>query len=158
MSRPGLLSPILATLGLVTICGCGGSDQLPLAPVTGKVTVDGQPLQEGQLLFRPAIGRAGRGRVENGVIVEASTYGVNDGLVLGKHKVAIQPIPDVEKVAPTNSPSGGQGKGPSYVQNLREARTKAATIPIKYQDVDGSGLEVEIQDDDNELTLELSSR
>jgi hypothetical protein len=151
MSRAGLLSVVLAALTLSANFGCGGSEQLPLAPVTGKVTVDGQPLQEGRLLFRPATGRAGRGRVENGVIVEASTYGVNDGLVVGRHKVAIQPIPDVEKVAPTSA-------SPSYVQNLREARAKAATIPTKYQDVDGSGLEVEIQDDDNELTLELSNK
>lgn len=139
-----------------TLLGCGRSDQFALAPVTGRVTVDGSPLAEGTILFRPESGRAGRAKIENGAIVHASTYGIDDGIVLGKHKVAIQPIPEVERAA--KAAATGQGTSPSYVQNLSEVRAQAAQIPAKYQDVDQSGLTVEIKDDDNELLLELMSQ
>jgi hypothetical protein len=162
MSCRCLLSTFVVAFALSAVIGCGGSDHLPLAPVTGTVMLDGQPLPEGRILFRPDAGRAGRGKVENGVIVQAATYGINDGLVLGRHKIAIQPIPEVERVAAstaTGSSADGETKvpRPSYIQGLREQQAKAAEIPVKYQDVDGSGLTAEITEDGNELTLELTT-
>ena len=145
------------------LLGCGRSDQLALAPVTGKVTLDGQTVNEGTILFRPDSGRAGRAKIENGVIVEASTYGINDGIVLGTHRIAVQPIPEVERAAKLIAqapPATGENKtsSPSYVQNLGEVRAEAAQIPTKYQDVDRSGLTFEIKENENELTLELTSK
>jgi hypothetical protein len=139
-----------------SLLGCGGSDHLALAPVTGKVTLDGKPVSEGTILFRPDMGRAGRGKIENGAIVEASTYGINDGIVLGTHKIAIQPIPDIPPPAPSRV-QGIDTPTPAYMLNLRPASAKVA-IPAKYQDVDQSGLTFEIKDDDNELNIELTSQ
>src|SRR5688572_12505918 len=121
-------------LFLASTIGCGRGDQLPLAKVTGKVTLNGAPLPAATILFRPDAGRAGRGRVENGVIVEASTYGINDGIVLGRHKIAVQPIPDVAPVTMSRmeEPSDA-GKSmqplPSYAKDMRQPKMKPAEIP-----------------------------
>lgn len=152
---------ILAVIVASSI-GCGGSgDQLPRAQVTGTVTLNGEPVPAATILFRPASGRAGRGKVENGVIVEASTYGINDGIVLGTHKIAVQPIPDVAPITASRmdeptTPGKRAQPLPSYAAELRPARANPADIPAKYQDPDRSGLSAEITEDDHELTLELT--
>lgn len=152
-----------AVVALSAVLGCGNSGQLETAPVTGTVTLDGKPLEAGTILFRPEAGRAGRGKIENGRIVEASTYGINDGIVLGVHKVGIQPIPDIAPVTisrmedPTD-PASNSRQLPSYAPSPRAAQAPAAPIPAKYHDPDRSGLTAEIRDDSNELQLELSSR
>ncbi|HEX6960596.1 MAG TPA: hypothetical protein VF175_01920 [Lacipirellula sp.] len=147
---------------LASSVGCGGSgDQLPRAQVTGTVTLNGEPVPAATILFRPASGRAGRGKVENGVIVEASTYGINDGIVLGTHKIAVQPIPEVVPITGSrmdepSTPGKSTQTLPSYAADLRPARAKPAGIPAKYQDPDRSGLSAEITEDNSELTLELT--
>ena len=159
-ARPYIELMMLASL-LVPASGCGDGDQLPRAQVTGKVTVDGEPLPAATILFRPDSGRAGRGKVENGVIVEASTYGINDGIVLGRHKLAIQAIPDVAPVIgsrieePTDSGRSVQTP-PSYAPTRSQQKGKTVAIPKKYQDPEQSGLTAEITDDGNELSLELT--
>lgn len=151
---------VLASL-LLPICGCGGNDdQMQCAQVTGKVTLDGEPVPAATILFRPDSGRAGRGKVENGIIVESSTYGINDGIVLGKHKIAIQAIPDVAPVTgsrieePTDSQRSVQPP-PSYAPSRSKEKT-TIVIPKKYQDPEQSGLTADITEDGNELTLQLT--
>lgn len=153
----GKVISALACFYLSALIGCGGSDQLARAPVTGKVTLDGHPISEATILFRPEVGRAGTGRIENGVIVEASTYGINDGIVLGTHKVAIQPIPDDPPPAPSRIQEENDTLISSPVHNPRPSREKAQ-IPAKYQDFDQSGLTADIKENESELTLELTSK
>jgi hypothetical protein len=45
----------MVVLAAVLACGCGQSS--PLVPVTGSVTLDGEPLPRAQVLFRPRNGR-----------------------------------------------------------------------------------------------------
>ena len=52
---------ISSCLLALSVLGCSGSDRPELAPVTGTVTLDGQPLERAALIFRPAQGRASRG-------------------------------------------------------------------------------------------------
>jgi hypothetical protein len=147
---------------LASTIGCGGgSDHLPRGQVTGKVTLNGEPVSAATILFRPETGRAGRGKVENGVIVDASTYGGNDGIVLGSHKIAVQPIPEVAPVTTSRmdeSPISGKSVQPlpSYAKDMSQPKAKPVDIPAKYQDPDRSGLTAEITDDGNELSLELT--
>jgi hypothetical protein len=156
----GTLNFILAIFIVVlflTLLGCGGSDQLARAPVTGNVTLDGDPVSEATILFRPEVGRAGTGKIENGEIVAASTYGINDGIVLGTHKVAIQPIPSDPPPAPSRIQGDNITPIPSPVENQRPPRA-TVDIPAKYRDIDRSGLTIEIKEDGNELSLELTSQ
>ncbi|RIK84334.1 MAG: hypothetical protein DCC67_04995 [Planctomycetota bacterium] len=154
---------LTAIIALSMIVGCDHSGRLDTAEVTGTVTLDGQPLSAGTILFRPESGRAGRGKVENGRIVEASTYGINDGIVLGEHKIAIQPIPDIAPVTvsrmedPTDRVHNAR-QLPSYAPGGPRKRAQAAPIPAKYHDPDQSGLTANIDEDGEELLLKLTSR
>lgn len=157
--RPHIDLTVLVCL-VAPICGCGGSDQMECAQVTGSVTLDGEPLPTATILFRPDFGRAGRGKIENGIIVESSTYGINDGIVLGKHRIAVQAIPEVVPVTGSRIEEPvGSGRTiqppPSYAPSRSKARTNTVVIPKKYQDPEQSGLTAEITADGNELNLQL---
>ncbi len=80
-----------ALLGLVTllgtVLGCGGG--LELAPASGKVTLDGQPLADAAVTFVPVEG----GPVASGVTDEQGNFSVNTtnkpGAVPGEHHVTV---------------------------------------------------------------------
>jgi hypothetical protein len=56
--RAGVLGAI-ATVALGTaLGGCGGVDGVPRQRVSGAVTLDGQPLDAGMILFEPTAGQA----------------------------------------------------------------------------------------------------
>jgi hypothetical protein len=82
-SRPWLL---MAILGLV--CGCGGPVGPPREAVSGKVTVDGRPLERGDIQFLPTKGSqsgAGWGSIVDG----AYEISGSDGPVAGDYSVSI---------------------------------------------------------------------
>ena len=95
------LYSLLCGMAIVTsAAGCGASaDDLALGTVSGKVTHDGQPVNGGIVQFTPgpstaAKGRAGKpasGNVGADGTFKLSTYGTNDGAVLGKHTVNYSP-------------------------------------------------------------------
>jgi hypothetical protein len=153
---------VLSSPAMLGTFGCGGSDHLPRGAVTGSVTLDGKPLDGGILLFRPAQGRAGRGEIKDGKIVKTGTYEEEDGIVLGPHKIGIQPLPETMPVTfdrmedPSQPGTAKRERPPAYATNTRSR--KSMPIPAKYQDPDRSGITVDITDGDNELTLELTSR
>lgn len=81
-------APILAALGLsLGLAGCSdGGDGLPRVAVTGKVTVEGEPLARGAITFRPeGSGAESSGAVEGGAFTIPSA----DGPTPGKYKVSV---------------------------------------------------------------------
>jgi hypothetical protein len=50
--RPGWCGAVLMACGAMLVVGCGGEAE-KLAPVVGKVTVNGKPLKSGTVSFRP---------------------------------------------------------------------------------------------------------
>jgi hypothetical protein len=95
MFRPRIHAPLTTVIAtaasalLLLTAGCGGSgDELPRQPVSGKVTLDGQPLKAGMIQFEPAAGdvaTAGGAAVVDGSFSIARA----EGLVPGKYKVRI---------------------------------------------------------------------
>ncbi|MBX6314854.1 MAG: hypothetical protein IRY99_18335 [Isosphaeraceae bacterium] len=81
-----------AVLVALAVAGCGGSssDSLPREPVSGKVTLDGQPLAEGTIQFLPASEGQGMATASGGMIKDGS-YSVprDTGPVPGTYKVMI---------------------------------------------------------------------
>ncbi|WP_165244853.1 hypothetical protein [Paludisphaera soli] len=78
-----LATPVL----LSALAGCGEpGDDLPREPVSGKVTIEGEPLAKGSILFRPSGGGA-----EAGGTVEAGAFTIPrvDGPTPGKYQVSI---------------------------------------------------------------------
>ena len=87
----------LLTLILLAMPGCGsGLEEYPTAKASGKVLCDGQPVANVRLVFSP-IGK--KGKIESGKsgLADAkedgtftvSTYGTEDGAVIGKHNVVV---------------------------------------------------------------------
>lgn len=88
---------VLFCLALSVSGGCeSGMKEFPCAPVSGVVTCDGQPVREAQIYFAPMtsgknaiVGKPGFSWTdENGRFV-LSTYGSQDGAVVGKHVVRV---------------------------------------------------------------------
>lgn len=74
-----------------TILGCGGpSDQPPLGKVSGKVTLDGQPLEGVIVNFQPSTGRAATAETDaSGKYELIYIYGTN-GAKVGVNKVSFR--------------------------------------------------------------------
>ena len=84
-----LVLPII----LLPLClGCGDGRETRV-PVSGMVTVDGEPLKYGSITFMPvktpgAASRPGGGSLEDGRF-SVSSYTANDGLLKGKYEVMV---------------------------------------------------------------------
>lgn len=85
------------TVGLIVttlIVGCGGnSEELLRSPVSGKVTLDGQPLPEGVIRFVPVAPTKGP---KVSVTIQQGEFVSDDehGPVVGEHRVEIQSTDD----------------------------------------------------------------
>lgn len=72
--------------------GCGRKGaEYQVAPVKGTITCQGQPVKDGSVTFRPlgtgtTLGKPASAEVVDGAFV-LSTYGKDDGAVIGKHEV-----------------------------------------------------------------------
>jgi hypothetical protein len=92
---------------LAIAAGCGPA-QFDVAPVSGRVTVEGQPLTgQFMVIFSPiaqgAKDRAGRpaaGPVEADGRYSLSTYEPGDGAVVGKHRVVVLPPGEISVTTP----------------------------------------------------------
>lgn len=80
---------------LVAATGCGAKqDGFDYQPVTGKVTMDGQPLAGATVAFIPQSNALESGRPSTGMTDESGTFtltsmGGQDGAVVGDHVVSI---------------------------------------------------------------------
>ena len=123
---------------VVMIIGCGDSGP-DLAPVTGKVLLDGQPLTSGRISTVPSVGRGANGAIQSDGTFELTTEKPGDGAVIGTHAVIIA------SYAPgAGGPEGGRGK---------------LLVPQMYTDELTSGLTIDVKaDEENTPVLELSSK
>lgn len=76
-----------ALLLVAAVLGCGHDYEL--APVSGSVTFDGQPLAHGKIQFFPGEGRTASGTIVDGRIEDVSTFEQDDGALVGSHRVAV---------------------------------------------------------------------
>lgn len=91
MNRLWYALPLLAVFGL----GCGPGDTHPPSPVTGTVTLDGKPLNEGEIGFFPQDGSGPLlGRVKGGAFQFDAPAGVNR-VEVRSYRVTKLPAPDV---------------------------------------------------------------
>ena len=80
---------ILSCLLSIAASGCSQDDRPALAPVSGSVTLDGQPLERAAVLFRPTEGRASRGLTDAEGRFELTYLRDIKGAILGSHQVSI---------------------------------------------------------------------
>jgi hypothetical protein len=115
----------------IFLAGCG-DDRPKRVPVSGRVTIDGKPLEVGFVQFVPENDRAATGKIDSSGRFTLSTFDVKDGCVLGKHNVTVV----------SN-------------QSLNPTTTKWFA-PKKYMIAQTSGLQFEITGPRDDLEIKLS--
>jgi len=104
---------------ILSICllasGCGGDDALGRRAISGKVTLDGAPLDSGTIHFEPLGGSTSHG---TGTVIRDGQYEVaaDHGLPPGSYKVSISALEQIKQ-----APVMGQ-----------ELPPPAERIPAKY--------------------------
>jgi len=111
-----------------------------MAPVKGKVLIDGQPLKFGSVGTRPPFGRGAHGEIQSDGTFELFTYRPHDGALVGQHKISIAAYdPNGKK-----DPESGYGK---------------LMTPKKYADPESSGFILDVEaGTTNTPTFELKSK
>ena len=87
-SFPGRILGAVLALGFLFLAGCP-DDRPERVPVSGRVLVDGKPLEAGFVRVIPANDRAATGAVGEDGRFSLMTYEKDDGCVPGKHRVTI---------------------------------------------------------------------
>jgi len=135
------LTCLLGVSGILLIAaGCGGSGRPSLVKVTGKITVDGQPVEGALVAMQLITDEKSKYQRPSSATTNAEgeftprTYGPEDGLPLGKYRIGIQKRELVGEL-----PKDFNAENPD-AYNLRY---KWLT-PREYADPQSSGLEVEV--------------
>jgi hypothetical protein len=115
----------------LAVAGCGEGPKI--VPVSGFVTIDGQPLTYGHIQVIPTGWRPASGRIGGDGRFTLTTTTSGDGCVVGTHPVAIL---------------AGESLTPE---------TMKWHAPKKYADIQTSNLTVTITGPTNDLKIELKS-
>ncbi len=160
MSRCGMNR----VLGLALTCvlmlplGCSSKpkDQPNLAPVSGRVTFKGKPVEGASVVFHgPKSPRAATGRTDADGRYKLSMFNTNDGAVLGENVVTIAKLSATAQQSSAISIDTG---GDAYTKAMNSAATGAAAdsdLPAKYGSKDQSGLSRTVVDGNNEFNFDL---
>ena len=82
---------LLLTSTIVLVAGCG--DSLPKrVPVSGQVLIDDKPLTQGSIRLFPSNARPATGEIGPDGRFQLTTFGDQDGVVLGTHAVAVNAL------------------------------------------------------------------
>jgi hypothetical protein len=89
LERTRFVSWMIGGLCAVVLAGCGGSGGPATYRVTGAVSLDGQPLREGQIMFRDPAGqqKTYAGKIEEGKYSLLSTEGSKRVEIKAQRKV-----------------------------------------------------------------------
>lgn len=157
MRVAGLIVPMFLVVGLVGAAGCGGgadgfSGQR--GTVSGSVTLDGKPLQQGcSVLFMSASGTY----VGTGVVNDAGSYTiayrVPAGLPIGEYRIQISPPAEAASAPVDPAAMASQMK-----LSARGSGSSDGPVPSKYQSVASSGLSFTVAAGANTAPLELVTK
>jgi hypothetical protein len=130
------LNALATALLVVTALGCGQSSDLDKVIVRGTVTLDGQPIPNGELRFVPINGT--RGSISGGPIKDGSYVAQGRGGVpIGEHRVEIKAFRPAMKAGQPTEPEGGPAE--QYLdkryndQSTLTAKIDAATETQDFQ-------------------------
>lgn len=132
----------IALSALIAGCDAGPAT----APVTGTVTLDGEPLRFGKVMFQSVEGgQPARGEIGADGAFALGTFRRGDGAIVGTHRVRV--------VCYSSQDPANAGKGPAGDSLGR------LLIPERYTSLGASGLTAEVPSGGlTEYTIELSSQ
>ena len=147
---------VLFTSGLVCLiavgCGPGGPQ---LGTVTGRVTLDGQPVTNGLVTFTPVEGgRAASGKTDASGQYELVGVG-GRGAVVGQHRVTVTTLPEAAAVAEMSSDSAEYEKQAMGDTSAYDSARVEELIPARYNTT--SELTEEVKAGSNVIDLVLTS-
>ncbi len=150
--------PRLAACALLMplLLGCG-SDYPATVPVSGRVTLGGQPVSEGSVMFYPESGRPAMGNIKPDGTYTLTTFEALDGALPGKHRVTIK----AKRVA-----EAAKGSGPKSVEDelsmAKEGKSQFVLptkiewlIPERYSDRKTSPLTAEVTADSGPINFDI---
>ena len=157
-------------LSTIALLGCGGEDlsrfKDGLVPVTGKVTLDGEPVAGVGVLFVPGSATSFGGKIEVGTRVAS-------GMTDAEGKYTLSSPPQGNGVVPgdyagclpgdysVNIMSRESGRGRDGVDtgsNEPQSLGPVKPIPPKYTDPKTSGLKASVSGSGGEFNFELRSK
>jgi hypothetical protein len=153
----------MAAFTAIFLAGCGGPN---LSPVSGTVTLDGEPLENAIVAFVPdAGGTSATGTTDaTGAYKLVSVLGA--GLEPGTYRVSISMVPPVENGGSETSEAAASSDSAAYEAmasgggaaqyKAAEALKKKLEIPAKYNSA--STLQKDVTAGDNEIDFNLSSK
>ncbi|MCS7239540.1 MAG: carboxypeptidase-like regulatory domain-containing protein [Thermoguttaceae bacterium] len=150
--RGGILCALAVMLGLCIGCG---SEAPELAPVTGKVTLDGQPLPRVIVTFVPVAGGVSSSGVTNEEGVYELACQLGKGALVGQHRVYVRSQPP----GATGTADVPSEDDPSYKPDPYasvRAQGFVEKIPARYNTK--SELVFEVKKGKNVIDLTLSSK
>lgn len=150
----------VAGLVLLVAYGCGGETGPETHPVTGTVTLDGEPVEGATVSFSPAEGgvRAAVGETDATGRYTLTTMRSGDGAMAGSFNVRVFKY-EVEEgtVATGPPPTEDQEYTDDYAGAAREATPPPENLlPDRYADARGSGLSYTVVPGENTYDIELT--
>jgi hypothetical protein len=87
---------------LVLLAGCGRDNPLGRKAISGKVTLDGAPLEQGNIEFHPMF----EGGVQSGGRITGGSYSIppHEGVIVGKYRVSISDFVPTPPLPPGHMP------------------------------------------------------
>ncbi|OJW20670.1 MAG: hypothetical protein BGO49_03585 [Planctomycetales bacterium 71-10] len=150
---------VLRSLALVGVtlagawgCGGGAIDDLPRRALSGKVTLDGKPMEGGLVTFLPeAPGDPGKTTTASAQIADGSfTVAPEVGLVAGKYKVQVSSV----KAAPRR---GAKKQADAPADDQFDVTPTKESIPARYNSQ--TTLTADVTDaGPNEFTFPVTSK
>jgi len=86
------LQPVLLGVLIASAPGCSRVDRVPVYPITGRVLIDGKPLQNATVFLHPPSGDGGLrpvGHTRADGSFDITTYEVGDGAPAGEYRVTV---------------------------------------------------------------------
>lgn len=129
----------VCALALVLVTGCNSNP--PVAPVSGIVTLDGEPLKFGTVMFQHTEGgQPAVGEIQSDGTFALSTFNPGDGAIVGSHLVRVA-------CYTSQDPANAENVGDSLGELLIPRQYTIATTSSLTADVPEDGL--------SDLQLEL---
>jgi len=146
----------VALLALLGVTGCGDDSGLGKRySVSGTVTYNGQPVEEGQISFVPVDQTkqlAANGFIQDGHY-SLTTVSPQDGALPGEYKVTItSKEADNSQVARTIMEKGGGARQAEVGKATAKAKDR---VPAKFQLPETSGLTAKVEEHSNTIDFPL---
>lgn len=113
----------LLIFGVVGLVGCGGPSDAPTrVPVSGEVTFDGEPIAQGDIIFRPEM----EGGVTDAAKIKDGKYEME--VVPGKYRVEIRALREVGPAKTLDSGEAGPNLEPYIPENYNDKSDLSAEV------------------------------